>query len=94
MKYVGNLILPNTRVNAESFVQVARILKRAHNKNICHGDICLANFLLSEFRCVLIDWDLSGGHGVANYLRGFKKVQDGERHPDVNNAIKNNKSKN
>ena len=91
MKDVGNLILPDASVDAESFVQVARILKRAHNENVCHGDIRLANILLSESRCVLIDWDLSGEHGVANYPRGFEKIQDGERHPDVKNAIENDK---
>ena len=87
MKYIGEPILPDTEVPASSFVQVAQTLRRAHAEEVCHGDVRLANILLGSSGGVLIDWDLAGKHGNHFYPSGLEKLEDGGRHPDVNNAI-------
>ena len=63
--------------------QVLHILKQLCNlweKNLCHGDIRLANIIFGD-NSHLIDYDFCGEDGVATYPDGFnREIKDTIRH--------------
>jgi serine/threonine protein kinase len=70
-------------VKVESFMSILRTLDSMHQRDLVHGDIRLANLLISGF---IVDFDFVGLLHYPKRLNNLTK--DGERHPKVVDAIK------
>jgi serine/threonine protein kinase len=69
-------------IDVSKFSLILTQLLALHKDMIVHGDIRLANMLVSSG--VLIDFDLAGEQGKATYPLGFQSIrQDGKRHQDI-----------
>ena len=63
-------------------IQVLRQLCILWKKNLCHGDVRLANMIFGENDSQLIDFDFCGVEGERKYPNGYNiELDDTKRHP-------------
>jgi len=94
----GNEIVPITRdltvlsydflphgnvVTSQKFALVVHQLHELHKRNLCHGDIRMANIVFGETTAMLIDYDMAGEAGKTCYPDGYQAVDDTKRHDEA-----------
>jgi hypothetical protein len=76
------------------FVAIMKQLASLHEQGVVHGDVRLANMLLTETgdRGVLLDFDFCAVEGSKGYPKGLQELHsDGQRHVDVTAAIRDDR---
>ena len=74
-----------------SFRTITRKLWNLHRGDYVHGDIRLANLVLCDERSCIVDFDFAGKVNEPKYPLNLALIQDGERHPEVEEAIEGRK---
>eukprot|EP00549_Striatella_unipunctata_P001633 CAMPEP_0118712626 /NCGR_PEP_ID=MMETSP0800-20121206/24949_1 /TAXON_ID=210618 ORGANISM="Striatella unipunctata, Strain CCMP2910" /NCGR_SAMPLE_ID=MMETSP0800 /ASSEMBLY_ACC=CAM_ASM_000638 /LENGTH=312 /DNA_ID=CAMNT_0006617755 /DNA_START=92 /DNA_END=1030 /DNA_ORIENTATION=- len=96
MKWIGKVMADDNTCSMLAFLQIARELRRLHTEGFCHGDIRVSNLILdpvtAEAGAKLVDFDLAGKTGEQNYPGTlWMDIIDGERHEEIQQAIKKRK---
>ena len=74
------------RITGKHIAAVVRHLGEVHNQGICHGDVRLANIVMTNppDRSILIDFDMSGSPNTTRYPSGYvTNLPDTQRHPEA-----------
>ena len=89
--YDGAMGNDNYTTTSLSFLEITSKLLKLHAAGYVHGDIRLSNLTLCGEKSCIIDFDLAGEFNKQKYPPNLGSIQDGERHPEVKEAIEKRK---